>query len=153
MSRKKEHLEWPEEIEEIHATELHPIEAVNIDTLRKRERDSSSVDDDLLEDGIYLSRIRVLTDIANNGSAILALSDGVTNHMVVFRQIFTQSRQYMIVFKESWPPERGTFLQEGKNVAGVKAQAYDAPNSLWMVTHNEFFKVYDGALHVEKKDQ
>ncbi len=102
---------------------------------------------------MYLHQMRVLTELANNKIAGLALSDGVTTHMVTFRQLFTQGRQYMIVFEETWPPERGTFLQEGKNVAGIRAQPYDTPKSLWMVTHNEFFKVYDGALYVEKKDQ
>ena len=60
--------------------------------------------------------------------AVLFLSDGVTNHCINFLRVFAERRTYRIAYRDSWgrAGQPGSFLQEGNNVAGVKAELADA---------------------------
>lgn len=141
MGEHEEQFEWPDEAEEVEAVEAE-AEAVGVAELRPAG--AASPDDD---DEQFLRNMAFLTTLSQGGmGASFAFSDGVTNHVVTSLGLLrVEGRHYIIGYLDSWGREgRGTFLEEGKNVAGVKARPEDEKGIAWTVTHEEFFRVFDG---------
>jgi hypothetical protein len=136
--------EWPDVIEEVEAHEPHPAEPAGLAELRRPERPADPLD----EDRQFLRQMEILYQLGSHTFGVISLSDGVTNHVVNGGGIATEGRHYLVLYHETYAPEAGTFLQEGRNVAGVKARAYGEPG-VWAVTQEEFFRVYDGAYHFD----
>jgi hypothetical protein len=140
MGEPEEQFEWPDDAEEVEAEEVE-AEAAGVEGLRRPGPASPDEDDER-----FLRNMATLTSVRRGGmGAGLAFSDGVTNHVVTCLGILrVEGRHYIIGYLDSWGREgRGTFLEEGKNVAGVKARREDEEGVTWSVTHEEFFRVFD----------
>jgi hypothetical protein len=78
------------------------------------------------------------------GAGILALSDGFTSHMVTLSSVAKGADDYWVTYVDPWPPERGSFLEEGKNVAGCTATCLQ--EQVWIIRAEELFRVLDSAI-------
>ncbi|PSO13925.1 hypothetical protein [Bradyrhizobium sp. MOS003] len=87
---------------------------------------------------------------ANNQLSILALSDGITSHTVSCLGVTRGSEDYMVQYHDPWGP-RGSFLQQGNNVAGCAATNVHE-NGLWAVSAFQLASVLDSAILVGLKD-
>jgi hypothetical protein len=128
--------EWPETAEEGEVLEPEPADTVAEAELRPPQPVEEGEDDRL-----YVAQMVTLTQMTQGKLCLIGVSDGYTDHAVGFRRLYTEGRKYMIVYSDSWPIEWGTFLQEGKNAAGVRARPYNTENREWVITHDEFFRV------------
>ena len=149
MGDPDEQFEWPEEAEEVESGETE-AEANVAGGLRPPDPPSPDADDER-----FIWNMGVLTRLRQRGmGAGLAFSDGVTNHVVTCLGILrAEGRQYIIGYLDSWGREgRGTFLEEGKNVAGVKARREEDDGTTWSVTHEEFFRVFDKLIFLSPDD-
>ena len=106
----------------------------------------STAEDD--EDRKYVNVVGMLHKL-RNGPAILALSDGVTNHCVTSSGISVDGRTYWIYYMDPWGVDRGSFLQKGKNVAGVEARPAEGQPGMWAITHEELIRVLDSAITID----
>lgn len=79
--------------------------------------------------------------------AILALSDGFTSHTVNLVSVAKDADDYWVTYLDPWPPERGSFLEDGKNVAGCTATCLD--KQFWIIRADELFRVLDSAILIE----
>ena len=109
-------------------------------------------------DIIWISRMFLLAQMGKHlrrqYPVILALSDGITSHYVTLIGMRNGSDDYMLIYKDYWPEERGSFLEEGKNVADCKARPFKDREGAWVISAEELFRVYDSAIFVgppEKK--
>jgi hypothetical protein len=97
------------------------------------------------EDGRYLWILELLQMMKDGLSPILSLSDSVTSHVVNAVGFFVRDRSYRIVYGDPWGSE-ATFLQEGRNVAGIAAEHYR--QVAWSVSHHELARVLDSAVAI-----
>jgi hypothetical protein len=76
------------------------------------------------------------------------LSDGVTSHTVKGEGISVEGRTYWIHYSDpAGPgPDLGSFLQKGKNAAGVAAQPVEGIPGHWKITHEELIRVFDSII-------
>ena len=149
MGEREEQFEWPDDAEEVEAGEAE-AEAAGVEGLRTPAPPSPDEEDER-----FIWNMGVLTRLRQRGmGAGLALSDGVTNHVVTCLGILrVEGRQYIIGYLDSWGREgRGTFLEGGKNVAGVRARREDDDGTTWSVTHEEFFRVFDELIFLSPDD-
>jgi len=128
--------EWPATVEEGEVFEPNPPEVVAEAGLHPPQPVDDSEDDRL-----YVAQIMTLTQMTEGKVCLIGVSDGYTDHAIGFRRLYAEGRQYMIVYGDSWPIEWGTFLQERKNAAGVRARPYNVEKREWVITHDEFFRV------------
>ena len=147
MSNPDWSAEWPIEPDEVPLTEAPETERAELSDLVQF---SQTNEDEL--DAKYISVVSLLNGLQQS-PAILALSDEVTNHMVTAIGFSVQERTCKILYHDPWGPERGSFLQKGKNVAGVEAQPAEGQAGCWVVTHLELACVFDGAIVVSAKDK
>ena len=82
--------------------------------------------------------------------AILALSDGVTCHMVTACRVEKGVDDYLVIIADPWGPELGSFLQEGRNVAGCAAQL--SADGYWAIPAGQLWRVLDSATIIGPKD-
>jgi hypothetical protein len=136
---------WPDETEEVAPREPSATESGNIAELAA----SSLADDE--EDRRYVYIVGLLHQLSSDSS--LALSDGVINHVVASTGIAVEGRTYWIYYRDSWGPEGGSFLQKGKNVAGVEARPVEGASGCWAVNHEELMRVLDSAIVESPKDE
>lgn len=137
MSDENQAPEWPEEIEDIAAEESAEAEPATVAALV-----ATSLPEDA-EDRRYVKvvgRLSGLTEVS-----MLMLSDGVTSHTVKFEGISAKGRTYLIHYYDPGGPGPGlgSFLQKGKNAAGVAAQAVEGKPGHWKITHEELMRVFD----------
>jgi hypothetical protein len=161
---------WPDSAEEIEAAEPEPMTAAEIkdatDNIGSAHAESPTVSctrpvatptaDPLEEDRRCIRQIGVLRNLGVNlgrGRGVtLHFSDGFTNHCVTAMGLVAQRRTYRVVYWDPWSAERGSFLQDGKNLAGVKAMPYGDSGRLWSITEEEFFRVFDSGIVISKPD-
>jgi hypothetical protein len=135
---------WPDAVEEVG---VHDARDPQQQTLDEYVAAPTSADP---EDLAYLLVMRLLEALADGSSCILALSDRVTNHMVSGIGFFVRGRSYRIIFHDSWGPGQ-SFLQLGKNMAGVAAEPYKGGG--FSVSHHELTRVLDSFIGVAKQEQ
>jgi len=140
--------EWPNNAEDAETVDRKPAEQMEAqDQLAtKSPRD---YDDDVQ----YVSQMMTLVKLSKNYMCVMGVSDGYTDHTVNFCKLYPEDRQYVVVYSEVWPLERGTFLQKEKNAAGVCARLYDAKERLWAVTHTELFRVLVAVTYFPEESQ
>lgn len=146
MTEENELPDWPDEVEEVASAEPSETESASVAQLSAK----SLAEDE--EDQRYVYVVGLLASLSR-GPSILAISDGVTNHCVPSSGIAVQGRTYWIYYQDPWGPERGSFLQKGKNVAGVEAQPVEGTPGCWAVTHEELMRVLDSAIVVSPKKE
>jgi len=135
---------WPEVVEEVAVQDaLDPQQQ----TLDEYVAVTTGADP---EDLAYLMVMGLLEALADGGSCILALSDRVTNHMVNGVGFFIRGRNYRIIFHDPWGPGQ-SFLQLGKNMAGVAAEPYQGGG--FSVSHHELTRVLDSFIGLAKPDK
>lgn len=136
MNREESSPEWPDSMEDAETVDRKPVERVEA-----RDRFTAQPVSDHDDDLRYVSQMMTLVKLSEQELCVMGVSDGYTDHTVNFRKLYPEGRHYVIVYWEPWPIERGTFLEEGKNAAGVRARLYDSKNREWAITHEELFRV------------
>jgi hypothetical protein len=76
-------------------------------------------------------------------SAAMAISDGVTSHMVAVTQVVRGEQDYQAVYIDSWGSQRGSMLQAGKNIAGCAAVPCLQKPGSWAISLGELSAVLD----------
>jgi hypothetical protein len=109
--------DWPD-IEEIPVE--HKVDGEPGDLADFRSADSAMEADP--EDTRWLTMMLVLNHISQTGEGSLSLSDGFTSHVVGATAVFQEGRTYRVVYRDPWL--RASFLEEGRNVAGVRARRF-----------------------------
>jgi len=134
--------DWPDETEAVDLSESSAVESIPVAEL------AAKVLDEDVEDRRYINVVDLLHKLPQ-GPAILALSDGVTNHYVTSTGFSVEGRIYWIYYQDPWGPKRGSFLQKGKNIAGVEARPVEGKPGAWAITHEEMMRVLDSSIVVD----
>jgi len=137
---------WPDAIEEVKVHDTRQAVVKDIaDNVTHTQPDPTPFDE---EDLRYLSILELLQMLKEGRSAVLSLSDKVTSHVVNAIGFFVRDRSYRIIYADPLGSQ-STFLQEGRNVAGVSAEHYG--EHAWSVSHHELVCVLDSAFTLRPK--
>ncbi len=126
--------EWPDEVEEVAAEPKR--RGAQAPPVPRNETEPPS------RDKAFNNVIRQLF-ISLNQSRFLPVSDGVTAHMVIAEALIRDADGLRVLYQENVAAEEGTFLEAGRNAAGVRAARHvHSPNSnIWSVTVDELCRV------------
>ena len=113
-------------------------------TIRERAR---------LADLIWIVHMKQLAAMTGDVMGIMALSDGVTSHMVNSCGVFKGPDDFIVAYHDPWPPERGSFLEQGKNIAGCEAKLREDGSGLWVIAAEELFRVLDSVVTLNPEKQ
>jgi hypothetical protein len=130
---------WPAEADEVPVTHAQDPEPFR-DAL---DGGDAPLDRDP-EDRAHLGVLDVLREIRERGPVILMISDRITSHCVVASGYIIDGRGCEIVIMDPAPGH--SFLEEGRNVAGVAARRQG--EQTWRISHLDLAKVLDGAVTV-----
>jgi hypothetical protein len=127
---------WPDVIEE---AAVHDSRDPDARQLNNYSQAAGSVDP---EDSSYLMIMQLLQHLDGELPVFLTLSDRVTSHTVHATGFFIEDRTYRITYSDPWGYQ--SFLEYGKNVAGVAAKRYGEYE--WSVSHHELSRVLDSYI-------
>lgn len=126
--------EWPEEIEEVPVDLYRAADAPPTAPAGLPPGDAGV--------GVFANHLW----LALGQAPLLPLADDVTTHMVALEGLVREGADRRILFDD--PSGDGTFLEEGRNTAGVRAKRYvhGRATGIWSVTFAELARVYRGGV-------
>jgi hypothetical protein len=122
----------PEEVP-VLSVKTEPVQ-VRVETGNSVQRDARQADSKWV---FCMSTIAVLP----SEMGVLALSDGVTNHMVNSLRVEKSEDDYLLIYDEPWETQRGSFLEAGKNVGGCAAERRS--DGSWAIPARQLWRVLD----------
>lgn len=128
---------WPDVVEEAVVRDTREPDPQRLSDYTES---TSSLDP---EDLSYLMIMQLLCELSKGRPVVLMLSDKVTSHTVAALGFFIEDRSYRIIYHDTWGSAQ-SFLEYGKNVAGVAAERYEEYN--WSVSHHQLSRVLDSYI-------
>jgi hypothetical protein len=132
--------DWPDDVEEVETGERGRTEAA---------ADLMDASEGQCLDSVDLKYLLIVNFLARPAAyqktAMLSLSDKVTSHMVSYAGFSMAGGDYQIGYWDPWGEEQ-SFLEAGKNIAGVSATKARGPG--WTVSAWDLARVLDGIIAV-----
>jgi len=113
---------------------------INADLASARERKESSVV--VVEPEYLLMVLQLAVTLEKNPMVMTELTDGQASHMVNFQGYDAATGRFLY-----WEPRgAGSFLSEGNNIAGVKAEAHPEQRKMFYVKRDDLQTVVRGII-------